>query len=223
MVRGRFSARAERETKNLDMEYYHNLVTEKSFTLLQELRRDYQFILIGGWAVFLWTRRLKSKDIDLAVDFLELEKMRARFSASKNDRLKKYEIKIEEIDIDIYVAHYSNPGLPAEALSPYAVSKEGFTVPRPEILLILKQAAFRERQGSPKGEKDRLDILALLTLPEMDWQFYRQVLREYQQDELGEQLRNLVGATVEAKELGLNQHQFSRLKKAVLAKIGDVN
>lgn len=219
MVRRRFPPRIKRETKNLGMEYYHNLVTEKSFTLLQELRRDYQFILIGGWAVFLWTHRLKSKDIDLVVDFSELEKMRARFPATKNERLKKYEIKIEEIDIDIYVAHYSNPGLPAEALSPYVVSKEGFIVPRPEILLILKQAAFRERQGSPKGEKDGLDILALLTLPEMDWQFYRQVLREHQLDNLGQQLLDLLAATTAAPELGLNEHRFSRLKKILLSKI----
>ena len=200
-------------------EYYHNLITEKSWLLLQELRRPFSFVLIGGWAVFLWTKSLKSKDIDIVLDYPELDKIRALYSMQKNERLQKYEIKIEEIDVDIYVPHYSDPGLPAEEVMKQAVSREGFLVPRPEILLILKQRAWAERAGTPKGEKDRLDILSLLTLPQMDWQFYRQALPEHQQDELGEQLRNLVGFTVEVKELGLNRHQFSRLKKKLLAKI----
>lgn len=34
-------------------EYYHNLVTQKSFELLKDLQRKFRFILIGGWAVFL--------------------------------------------------------------------------------------------------------------------------------------------------------------------------
>lgn len=152
----------------------------------------------------------------MVVDFGELEKMRAAFGLVKNERLKKYEIKKEEIEIDVYAAHYSNPGLPAEALLAYAVSKQGFTVPRPEILLVLKQAAWQERQGSPKGEKDRLDILSLLTLETMDWQFYRQVLRQEQLDDLRSQLRELLKASVAAPELGLNEHRFSRMKKSLL-------
>lgn len=200
-------------------EYYHNLITQRSFELLKQLRRDYKFILIGGWAVFLWTKSLKSKDIDIVVDFPELEKLRNVYTMIKNDRLKKYEVKIEEVDIDIYVYNYSNPGLPAEAVADYAVSQAGFRVPRPEILLALKQAAHEERQGTPKGEKDKIDILSLLTQTAFDFEFYRMILRQYHQEKLIGKLRELILHTKEVKELNLNQHKFSQVKKVVLSKL----
>ena len=50
------------------MQYYHDIITEKSFEFLQELKKKFNFVLIGGWAVFLYARTLKSKDIDIIVD-----------------------------------------------------------------------------------------------------------------------------------------------------------
>jgi len=50
-------------------EFWHNLITEKSFGLLQNLRKQFDFILIGGWAVYLYTQSLKSKDIDIYIPF----------------------------------------------------------------------------------------------------------------------------------------------------------
>ena len=50
-------------------EFYHELITEKSFKILQDLRKKIKFILIGGWAVFLYARTLKSKDIDIIIDY----------------------------------------------------------------------------------------------------------------------------------------------------------
>ena len=47
------------------MPYYHDLITEKSWQILQELKRRHTFILIGGWAVYLYTKQLKSKDVDV--------------------------------------------------------------------------------------------------------------------------------------------------------------
>ena len=75
------------------MEYYHSLITQKSFDFLQKLRREFEFILIGGWAVFLYSHSLKSKDIDIIVDYSQLAKLKEIYNVAKNDRLKKYEIK----------------------------------------------------------------------------------------------------------------------------------
>lgn len=197
------------------MEYYHNLVTEKSWEILKQLRRDYKFILIGGWAVFLWTKRLKSKDIDIVVDFPELEKLRQNFELSKNDRLKKYEVKREEIDLDIYANHYSNPGLPAEEIGEYSVEKDGFTVPRPEILLLLKQNAYEQRKGSPKGEKDKIDIFSLMVMLEFDWKFYVSILKEKKRNDLLGKIQEFLELTVEVPELNLDRHKLSRLKKLI--------
>jgi hypothetical protein len=45
--------------------YYNDLITQKSWQTLQVLRGRLEFVLIGGWAVYLYTKALKSKDIDL--------------------------------------------------------------------------------------------------------------------------------------------------------------
>jgi len=84
--------------KNL-LGFYHNLITDKSWKMLILLRKSYDFILIGGWAVYLYTKVLKSKDIDIVVGFDELERLKHDFEVSKNVRLKKYEARAEEIEI----------------------------------------------------------------------------------------------------------------------------
>ena len=86
--------------------FWNSLLTEKSWKILQEFREKYDFILIGGWAVYLWAKRQKSKDIDIVVSIDELQKLKKE-NLVKNDRLKKYEIKTGEIDIDIYASYFS--------------------------------------------------------------------------------------------------------------------
>src|SRR3972149_1155146 len=67
--------------------YYNDLVTKKSWLTLQDLRGKLDFVLIGGWAVFLYTKALKSKDIDLIVNYDQLEKLRTGFNVVQKDRI----------------------------------------------------------------------------------------------------------------------------------------
>lgn len=198
------------------MAYYQDIITNKSFNILQNLKQNYNFILIGGWAVFLYTKSLKSKDIDIIINYDELEKIRKNFSLNKNDRLKKYEIKIEEIDIDIYLPFYSNFKIPLEEINQYACSIGGFLTLQPEILLILKQTAFWERQASPKGEKDKIDIISLLNLDGFDFELYQRVLKKYDLMDYQKELINLLGSINQAPELSLNQYQYTKFKNRVL-------
>ncbi|OGY92947.1 MAG: hypothetical protein A3H70_02455 [Candidatus Komeilibacteria bacterium RIFCSPLOWO2_02_FULL_48_11] len=201
-------------------EYYHNLVTKKSFEILKQLQRTHNFILIGGWAVFVWTKSLKSKDIDIVLDYLELEKFKGQYELTKNDRLKKYEAKEGEVDIDIYVNNYSNPGLPAEEIEKYAVPRAGFRVPRPEVLLMLKQVAHEARSGTPKGAKDAIDIVSLLADGEIDFAFYNQLLDIYKKSGLKEKLKALLKSMNQVPERNLNQHALSRLRSRVMEQLG---
>lgn len=198
------------------MQYYHGLITEKSFQILQDLKRHYQFILIGGWAVFLYTKNLKSKDIDVVIEYGELENLKKNFTLHKNDRLKKYEIKIEEVDIDLYIPFYSNPGLPAEVIKGYTQNIEGFILPKPEILLILKQKAYIERLGTPKGEKDKIDIIGLLQISNFNWDLYKKLLAKYNLKDNFVQLKQLLKTTTEIPELELNKFRYAKLKKKIL-------
>jgi hypothetical protein len=201
------------------MEYYHNLITEKSFEILQALKKELDFVLIGGWAVYFYTGALKSKDIDLVVDFNELQKLKIKYQVLKNNRLKKYEIKIQGIDIDIYVPHFSDPGLPAENIMEYTINKEGFIVPLPEVLLILKQNAYAQRKFSIKGEKDKIDIISLLTLDDFNFIKYREILNKFKKENLINDLKKLVLETSELKELNLNQYKFYKLKRKIVANL----
>lgn len=203
-------------------QFWHKLVTYKSFEALKSLKKDFDFILIGGWAVFLYTHSLKSKDIDLVLDFDSLSEFKKRFEVVKNERLKKYETKIGEIDIDLYVPFYSNPGLPAEKIKNYTIIKEGFVVPKPEVLLILKQGAFNQRRGSPKGEKDKIDIFSLLLLPSFDFDFYKKILRKNKKEGESDNLKELLEETREVPELDLNRKKIADFKKGILKKLNPV-
>ncbi len=189
--------------------FYNDLVTQKSWQALQDLRGKLSFILIGGWAVYLYTKALKSKDIDLIINYDQLEKFKPEFEVTKNDRLKKYEARKEEVQIDIYLPHYSNIRVPVEDITD--LSKiDTFTVPSLEMLLILKQLAFMDRGLSPKGQKDRLDILSLLYFGNFDKIKYQKLIKKL---DLNFDLEKIIKETVKIPELGINEYQWSKWKK----------
>ena len=199
-------------------EFWHDLVTEKSWRILQDLRRQFSFVLIGGWAVYLYTRSLKSKDIDIVVDYDALAKVRDAYPLIKNDRLRKYEIKLGEVDVDIYVPHFSHPGLPAEFILSSARLRESFRVPPVEELLLMKENARDQRLGSAKGEKDGFDVLGLLREGLTDWPRYLALARRYN-PESPKRLQRFLESTYEAPPLNLNRHQLNRLKGRWLAQL----
>lgn len=195
--------------------FWNELITEKSWDHLQALRRRFQFVLIGGWAVFLYTRHLKSKDIDIVVDYGVLYQLRQVYPLAKNERLKKYEIRLDEVDVDIYVPNFSTPGLPAEVLLQEAVEREGFQVPSLEQLLIMKEYAHSQRQGSAKGEKDSLDLLSLLVTGSIEWDRYHLLAQRYA-PESPARLKNFLVSLQEAVPLKLDRHRLARLKRGWL-------
>ena len=201
------------------MDFYHDLITQESWQVLQSLRSKFNFILIGGWAVFLYTHALKSKDIDLVLDYKDLEKVKKESTLTKNDRLKKYEARNEEIQIDIYVPFYSNPGLPAEDLKQFVANIEGFSSIEKEVLALLKQKALIERAHSSKGRKDLIDLVSLFMLDDFDFAKYRKIASGYKLAEYMKKTHDLLKTTSSLMELDLNEHKMARLKKSILPKL----
>lgn len=200
------------------MEFWNSLLTEKSWQIMQDLKKEsFRFIVIGGWSAYLWAKTHKSKDIDIIIpDFNELEILQQKYFLRKNDNLKKYEIKIEEIDIDIYLPHYSKLALPFTAMLQNTSRVEGFETVVPEVLLILKQGAELNRRDSIKGQKDRIDIMTLLCCSEIDFNKYRKILSENKLEHFRQRLREIVITFKDLKHLNINVKEFSKKKKKLL-------
>ena len=198
-------------------EYWNSLLTEKSWQILQDLRREYNFILIGGWAVYLFTKQQKSKDIDIVVGINELEKLKGG-GLGKNDNLKKYEIKKEEIDVDIYVEHYSKLAIPVEDIKNYTAKIEGFEVVKAELLILLKQAAFKSRENSIKGEKDKIDIVSLALFADIDLDLYIKIAKKYKLEEFVDELKKVINSFNDYHSLELTLQELKRMKNDFILK-----
>lgn len=193
------------------MAYYHDLVTQQSWEELQKLKKDLDFVLIGGWATYLYTKALKSKDIDILIQFDQLAILAKNYLLSKNDRLKKYEAIKSQVQIDIYLPHFSTLGIPVETLLSHSISLEGFTLLDPNFLLALKIYTLNQRGRSVKGRKDFLDIVSLVLSRHCDLSVTQDLLQKYQITK--SVLSQLLQETTHLPELNLNAHQFSRVKK----------
>ncbi|NYZ74026.1 hypothetical protein H0O00_02700 [Candidatus Micrarchaeota archaeon] len=199
-------------------EFWSELVTKASWEKLLEISKRFNFIVIGGWAAYLWTKAHKSKDIDIVVDYSELDALRSEFDIAKNERLRKYEIRQEGFDIDIYLGHWSRLAVPVEALSRHTAKVEGIRTIIPELLVILKQGAEIDRRGSIKGKKDQIDILTLLIYSDFKLRKYRAFLKEFGLERFEPELRRVVHSFDERElvYLGMDHQQFVKWKRNFL-------
>lgn len=203
------------------MEFWNSLLTEKSWKKMQDLKKEkFRFIVIGGWAAYLWTKQHKSKDIDVIIpNWKDLEILKERFTLVKNDNLKRYEVKFEELDLDIYLPHYSRLALPIEDLAGETAKIEGFEVVLPEILLILKQGAELDRKDSVKGQKDRIDIMTILCYAKIDFNKYRELLAKNNLEKYRPRLKEIITTFRDIKHLNMNLKEFAKIKKDLMKNI----
>lgn len=203
--------------EEIKTEFWNSLLTEKSWQVLQELKKEHKFILIGGWAVYLLTKQNKSKDVDIVVSIEELEKFKQERLA-KNDKLKKYEVKKEEVDIDIYLEYYSKLAIPVEEIKNYTIDIEGFKTASPELLLILKQKAYSERKDSIKGEKDKIDILSIV-FSKIDFKKYYEILKKYKIENYLRELKETIFNFKDYNVFGITPKEFKLKKGKILSEI----
>ena len=131
----------------------------------------------------------------------QLGKLAKDYDLVKNERLNKYEIRQEEIQIDVYTPFYSKLGISCEDLLSTAVNLDGFMVPTPEALVKLKMVAYQGRKGSDKGRKDLVDIVSLMCLSNIKLSI------------ISPEVISLISLQTEIPELDLNPHQYSKHKK----------
>jgi len=173
---------------------------EKSWQVLQQIRNLTDFILIGGWAVYLWTKKLKSRDIDLCINQenfykLQQELTQRNYALKRNVRLMKFEAIINEVEVDIYTPFLSKLVVPCQDIINQKLysSIERFKAAQPEALLLLKAQAAQQRWHAEKGVKDRVDIISLLKFGDIKHETLKQMLGKY--DSQGT-LRSVIKRTI---------------------------
>lgn len=198
-------------------EFWSDNITKLSWERLKELTSEFDFILIGGWGLFLYTKINKSKDIDILIDMNTLYSIKQIYELKKNVNLKKYEIEDQGFDIDIYVPYFSELPIPVEDIfemkNPII---QGIKTVQPEILLILKQSAYQDRRDSIKGKKDSIDIITLLRYGGVDFKKYTQLLKKYKLDEYFDYLIRLVKSFDDYTYTGMDFMEFKKWKKELL-------
>jgi hypothetical protein len=189
-----------------------NEVVERSWRVLGELKGFADFVLIGGWGVYLWNRKLKSRDIDVYIDQKNFYKLQSEltqkgYALKRNVRLMKFEALISDVEVDIYTPFVSRlviPCLDVFDRKLYSVI-EGFKVAIPEVLLLLKAQAAQDRWHAEKGLKDRVDIISLLKFADVKLDVLEQMLREYDaQHTLRDAIKRAISESrIEYRFLGL--------------------
>ena len=114
---------------------------------------------------------------------------------------------------------YSVLPIPVEEISKLNTKVDNFTVIKKEALLVLKQKAYEARKVSIKGQKDRIDLISLIILPDFDFDLYKNLLKTYYLEKFKEQIEDLIMQTKEVFELDLNQHHFSKIKGDLIKKL----
>lgn len=197
------------------MAYYHDIVTQKSWEELTSLTKLVPSVLIGGWAVYLYTKRLKSKDIDILIDFDALSILKNQYVMTRNDPLKKYQATRDVVEIDIYLPHYSEICIPVEVLLVKTRNIDGFTVLDPSYLFALKLYTLGERGRTPKGRKDFLDILSLFTSSVFEAAVVRTLITRYHLESSLSAFMDFLSESQEVPELDLSTHAYAKVKRAM--------
>jgi hypothetical protein len=203
------------------MELWNEKALEKSERVLNQLKEIGDFVVIGGWAVYLLTKTVKSLDVDIYTNFKNFFDVQSKLAergifVTFNQRLKKYSTKIEEIDIDIYTPDQCSLTIPCKDIfdNKWFEVVEGFKIIKAEPLLLLKLSSELSRKNKLKGFKDRVDILALITKLDIDMKFLGSLFDRYNTVNLKSRLLAIIKESSEEYNYAFQQKILpSKLKK----------
>jgi hypothetical protein len=191
------------------------IVPEEIRSTLQKFTEAFgdEFITIGGWAAVAYGAKGKSLDGDAMVSYQVEGILRDSYLVEKNPRMAKSQFICEAgCDIDLYVEHQHRLRIGFDEIQAYSRKMDGLKVPCPEHLVVLKFDAWKARAMTPKGHKDKQDLLQLLAKADFR---NPELLEKHLADEEMLDLLSLTkdsslalevcsGNAVEAKQLRLN-------------------
>jgi hypothetical protein len=140
--------------------------------------KELGIVVIGGWAVWAYTRLRRSSDVDIVLSpeawgYLEYKAKEQGFQTTSdtNSNMRKHQIKTitngEHIDIDSYVAYQDELDVPPQELLSeltttisvcFKKKRYMVNVPTPEALMLMKLKAYNDTKR-PKHMKDIFGII----------------------------------------------------------------
>jgi hypothetical protein len=152
-------------------DFYPPEFTEHSLSVLNRVREEVpDAILIGGWGTWVRTRGAMSHDIDLIVSRPQLAilgRLADEMSESRHLGGRKWRGTLDGVHLDLYVPHQSRLGRelqlrPERLIDRQDVVDSWVVLDRPGQFAT-KLAALLDRPDSTPGEKDRHEIMDLLS------------------------------------------------------------
>lgn len=137
-----------------------------------------EVVFIGGVAVQALTQKLgaahglppeSTHDVDMSVTIAASGALRDKNLLTPNKRLKKAQITVSGVEVDVYVEHQSGLRFDYTDLATYAerlsigkaVNVQIAAIPQ---LILLKLDALKARASSAHGAKDRRDLAKLFVM-----------------------------------------------------------
>jgi len=170
-------------------------------------------VFIGGIAVYYHAFVLghefqeASHDADLYLSLTGKSELRDEYEVRRNERLNKDSVLINGEDVDLYVEHQHNLGVPYDVVFAYAQMTNGVRVASLEHLLILKLDAAKNRYASAKGDKDIRDVVKLIALLEEP---RRDLLKPFYTLDRAETFERVLNRKDLNRVLGLNSFEANR-------------
>lgn len=164
----------------MQRQFWNNEKTGKSFKTLQLLAGKVDFVLIGGWAVYLYTNVQRSEDVDIAIRYSDVPFFRGYGIEEYEGINIKYSV-IDGTVVDLFIEEYADKDLPipvSDIFKNYTILGGNIKTVNKELLLLLKLWGYF-REDEIKLRKDIVDVMSLLLYGGIDIDKFGTMLREY--------------------------------------------
>jgi len=195
----------------MPVQFWNEEQTKKSRELLNTLAGSIDFVLIGGWAVYMYVRQQMSLDVDMAIAYSSLEYFR-KYGMNDYKGIKaKYSV-VNGVYVDLFIEDFSDKDLPVPVstiLKEYNTI-EGIKVANKELLLLLKLWEYF-RADEQKIRKDMLDVLGLMLYGDIDLKKFKAYIDAYKVPE-----RRSIDVLLEYLDKGVQVEGFIDISKKEL-------
>lgn len=206
------------------------MITDQDFSKLMQASAQLAgafpdgLVYIGGVAIYLHAINQEetndlaetTHDSDLYISLADFCDLRELEDLTSNRRLSKHQLVKRGFEFDIYVERQSSLRVPYDEVVAHHHQVDAFRVACLEHLLVLKIAAYEDRRGSVKGEKDARDIVRLAAVMKAsDASIRPELVLPYWSDDEIEILESIAKGSAPSALAKGNAHDAKQYRNAV--------